>query len=258
MYGDPEFAVSNATFLVTATSHQGWGCSIDSSTFSITVEPRPIVITATDATKKYDGTPLTSNNYTCTTNDNKPALVHDDVISRLSFSGSQTNVGSSTNTIGNAKITAPNDTTIDKTSSYDIDFINGNLTVTVNDTLIKVIPGSASKVYDGSPLTKNNHDDFTVTGVPEGLTWPATADGTVTNVTPGAGEKAVNEVTSFHIFDAGGNDVTEYFTNIDITAKGTLTITPKPLTITAASDTNVYDGTALTNSSYTHTDLVEG
>ena len=47
VYGDSEFAVSNATFLVTANSHLGWGCSSVDSTFSITVEPRPIVITAT-------------------------------------------------------------------------------------------------------------------------------------------------------------------------------------------------------------------
>ena len=257
VYGDPEFAVTNAEFLVTATSHQGWGCSIDSSTFSINVERRPIDITATDATKKYDGTPLTSNNYTCMTNDNKPALVHEDVISRLSFSGSQTDVGSSTNSISNAKITAPNDTTIDKTSNYLIDYYPGTLTVTVNDTLIKVIPGSASKVYDGLPLTKNEHDDFTVTGVPEGLTWTATADGKVTNVTPGEGEKAVNAVTSFHIFDADGHDVTTFFTNIQDSI-GTLKITPKSLTITAASDTMVYDGTTLTKNSYTHSDLAPG
>ena len=247
VYGDPEFAVTNATFLVTATSHQGWGCSIDSSTFSITVEPRPIVITATDATKKYDGTPLTSNNYTCTTNDNKPALVHDDVISRLSFSGSRTDVGSCENTPGNAKITAPNDTTIDKTSSYSIDYYPGTLTVTVNDTLIKVIPGSASKVYDGTPLTKNEHDDFTVTGVPEGLTWTATADGTVTNVVPGVGEKAVNAVTSFQIFDADGHDVTAYFTNIHKDSIGTLTILPKEVTLTSGGKTREYNGLALTN-----------
>ncbi len=239
VYGDPEFAV-NATFLVTANSHQGWGCSSVDSTFSINVERRPIVITATDATKKYDGTPLTSNNYTCTTANDKPALVHEDVISRLSFSGSQTNVGSCTNYIDNARITAPNDTTIDKTSSYWIDYHDGTLTVTVNDTLIKVIPGSASKVYDGLPLTKNEHDDFTVTGVPEGLTWTATADGTVTNVVPGVGEKAVNAVTSFHIFDANNNDVTAYFTNIDTDSTGTLTITPVSVLVNADAKSKVY------------------
>ena len=257
VYGDPEFAVSNATFLVTATSHQGWGCSSVDSTFSIKVERRPIVITATDATKKYDGTPLTSNNYTCTTNDNKPALVHEDVISRLSFSGSQTDVGSCDNTPDGAKITAPNDTTIDKTSNYLIDYYNGTLTVTVNDTLIKVIPGSASKVYDGSPLTKNNHDDFTVTGVPEGLTWTATADGTVTNVTPGAGEKAVNAVTSFHIFDAKHKDVTSYFTNIDKDSTGTLTITPVSVIVNAVAESKIY-GEAEPTLTATVTGVLEG
>ena len=259
VYGDPEFAVSNATFLVTATSHQGWGCSIDESTFSITVDPRPIVITATDVTKKYDGTPLTSNNYTCTTDEGSldDALVHDDVISSLSFSGSQTIVGSCTNYIENARITAPNDTTIDKTSNYSIDYYTGTLTVTENDTLIKVIPGSASKVYDGSPLTKNNHDDFTVTGVPEGLTWTATADGTVTNVVPGEGEKAVNAVTSFHIFDANNNDVTAYFTNINTDSTGTLTITPVSVIVNAVAESKIY-GEADPTLTATFTGVLEG
>ena len=42
------------------------------------------------------------------------------------------------------------------------------------------------------------------------------------------------------------------------TANGTLTITPKPLTITAGSDTKVYDSTPLTKNSYTHTELLTG
>ena len=230
VYGDPEFAVTNATFLVTATSHQGWGCSIDESTFSITVEQRPIDITATDATKKYDGTPLTSNNYTCTTADDEPALVHDDVISRLSFSGSQTNVGSCTNTPYNAKITAPNDTTIDETSSHWIDYYPGTLTVTANDTAITVTAGSGSRFYDGTPFTLMAHDDFIVTGVPDALTWTATADGTVTNIIPGEGEKTENAVTSFHIFDADGHDVTGYFTNITYQS-GTLAVNPVAISI---------------------------
>jgi len=96
--------------------------------------------------------------------------------------------------------------------------------VTTNDTLIKVIPGSGSKVYDGTPLTMTAHDDFTVTGVPDALTWEATADGTVTNPIPGEGEKAVNAVSSFRIFDANHMDVTAYFTNIDTTATGTLSV----------------------------------
>jgi hypothetical protein len=40
------------------------------------------------------------------------------------------------------------------------------------------------------------------------------------------------------------------------TANGTLTITPKPLTITADSDTKVYDGTALTKNGFTYEGLL--
>ena len=114
-----------------------------------------------------------------------------------------------------------------------------------------VVPGSGSKTYDGTPLTKNEHDDFTVTGVPEGFTWTATADGTVTNVTPGEGEKAENAVTSFQIFNADGEDVTDQFANINTSAKGTLTINKRPVTLTSADGEKEYDGTPLTKNAQT-------
>ena len=79
-----------------------------------------------------------------------------------------------------------------------------------------------------------------MTGVPEGLTWTATADGTVTNVVPGVGEKAVNAVTSFHIFDAENHDVTAYFTNIDKDSTGTLTITPVSVLVNAVAKSKIY------------------
>lgn len=42
------------------------------------------------------------------------------------------------------------------------------------------------------------------------------------------------------------------------TVNGTLTISRKQLTITADSETKVYDGTPLTKNSYTHTELLTG
>ena len=68
----------------------------------------------------------------------------------------------------------------------------GTLSITANTTAITVVPAGGTKPYDGTPLTKNEHDDFSVTGVPDGFTWTASADGTVTNVIPGDGEKTVN------------------------------------------------------------------
>ena len=255
---------SAGTFVYTLTATCWHDCNIVDTTVTITVNPRPITIIAGSATKKYDGMPLTSTNYGCVltspfTDIYNRILVNNDSIAGLTITGSQTNVGSSENIPSNAAITIATDTTAVKNPSYAITYLPGTLTVIENDTLITVIAGSGSKQYDGTPLTMTAHDDFTVIGVPDGLTWTATADGTVTNVTPGEGEKAVNAVTDFHIFDANNVDVTSYFTNIH-RVSGTLAITPKPITITAASDTKEYDGTALTNStySYTNSDLVAG
>ena len=255
---------SAGIFNYTLTATSWHDCNSVDTTVTITVNPRPITITAASATKKYDGTPLTSNNYICTltapfSDINNRILVNNDSIASVTLTGSQTAVGSSAVTPSNAVITIATEPTADKNPSYAITYVPGTLTVIENDTLITVTAGSGSKVYDGTPLTMTAHGDFTVTGLPAGLTWTATADGTLTNVTPGVGEKAVNAVTSFHIFDANSVDVTSYFTNKHYVS-GTLSITPKPITITAASDTKEYDGTALTNSNYTYTssDLVTG
>ena len=132
-------------------------------------------------------------------------------------------------------------------SNYSIQKTEGDLTISKSTAKIVVVPGSDSKTYDGTPLTKTAHDDFTVTGVPEGFTWTAVADGTVTNVVPGEGEKAENAVTEFKIFNAAGEDVTAQFADIDKSAKGTLTINPKSVALTSGSKTREYNGSALTN-----------
>ena len=253
---------SAGTFNYTLTATSWHDCNTVDTTVTIYVNPRPITITAASATKKYDGTPLTSNNYMCTltapfSDINNRILVNNDSIASVTLTGSQTAVGSCAVTPSNVAITIATETTADKNPSYDITYVPGTLTVIENDTLITVTAGSGNKVYDGTPLTMTAHEDFTVTGLPAGFTWTATADGIVTNVIPGVGEKAVNAVTSFHIFDANSVDVTAYFTNIH-RVSGTLAITPKPLTITAASDTKEYDGIALTNSNYTSSALVTG
>ena len=109
--------------------------------------------------------------------------------------------------------------------------------MTPNTSAITVVPASGSKIYDGTLLTKTAHSDFTVTGVPTGFTWTATADGTVTNVVPGTGEKAVNAVTEFKILNAANEDVTDQFSNITTSATGMLTITPKEVTLASGSAT---------------------
>jgi len=228
--------------------------SIDTSTTgTLTITARPITLKANNASNEYTGSAITyatagnavSPYYTImnTTTDGE-GLASGHSITDIALTGSGTTTGSYDITITEGSVAIGGNT-----ANYDITLQKGTLTIGQNSATITVVPGSGSKTYDGSPLTKTEHEDFTVTGVPEGFTWTATADGTVTNVTPGADEKAVNAVTSFHIFK-GGTDVTNQFSHITKSATGTLTINRRPVTVTAKSEEFIYDGTAHNNPGY--------
>ena len=98
------------------------------------------------------------------------------------------------------------------------------------------------KQYDGTALSTT---EYTVTGIPEGFTHSAT----VTGFRTAAGTED-SIISVYHIYDRNGDNVATNFSNVS-TVKGTLTVTPRALTITSGSATKAYDGTALTNSEYT-------
>ena len=219
-----------------------------SATGTLTISSRPITLKANNVESSYTGSPIT---YSTAGNAVSPyysissgSLADGQSITAIILTGSGTTTGSYDITITEGSVAIG-----DNTANYDITLQKGTLTIGQNPVAITVTPGSDSKTYDGTPLTKTAHDDFTVTGVPEGFTWTATADGTVTNVTPGAGEKAVNAVTEFHIFK-DGTDVTNQFSHITKSATGTLTINRRPVTVTAKSEEFIYDGTAHNNPGY--------
>jgi len=213
-------------------------------TLTVTGNSAPIIITAASDYKAYDGTPLVNPNYT--TNP-LPAGVTE---VRATVVGSQTQVGSSSNNVtahtlwnGTQDVTAwfPN-----------VTYIPGALTVVANvDAAITIFANSDSKVYDATALTNGG---FTHTALPAGVTEVrATVSGSQTN----AGGSA-NTITTHTLWN-GTQNVTAYFTNV-VYVDGTLTVTKKPVTITAASDEKAYDGTALTadRSAVTAGSLVPG
>ena len=104
---------------------------------------------------------------------------------------------------------------------------------------IDVTADTASKFYDGTPLEAKG---ATVTGVPDGFTYEVRTEGSATNVKDGA---VNNTVATFIIYDKDKNVVTDQFANIN-KAVGTLTIKPRPVTLTSESDSKTYDGKALT------------
>ena len=202
---------------------------------TLTVTKAPVTITTGSATAEYNGKALTAAETSIS------GLVNGETAA-VTATGSQLIVGSSTNTydIDWGKVKADN---------YEITEKLGTLTVTPNTTAIILTAASDSKTYDGTELTNN---EVTVKDLPEGFTYEATASGTQTN----AGSSA-NVVSSYRIFDADGNDSTEFFTNVSI-VDGALTVNKAPVTITTGSASKAYDGTALTNGNVTIEGLVDG
>ena len=227
------------------------------SCYNITYEPgmlkitkRPITITADSAAKVYDGTALTKNGYKLT--DDNGATTGElttgntinstgDSITSVTVEGSRTEVGSSNNVPSAAVI--KNATEVDVTTSYEITYANGTLEVT--NMTVTITANNATKVYDGTALTDNG---YTNTGLAEGDRIESVlVAGSQTVV--GSSE---NVPSAAVIKNAAGVDVTESYTIIYV--KGTLEVTKRPITITADSDTKVYDGTALEKNSYKLTD----
>ena len=90
----------------------------------LTITPRPLEITADDATKVYDCTELTKDSYTVT---GGTAVATTDVIDTVIVTGSQLCVGESDNVPSGAIILHGADTV---NNSYNITYVNGTLHVT--------------------------------------------------------------------------------------------------------------------------------
>ena len=213
---------------------------------TLTVEKADLFITTPSATKPYDGTALTAAFDPSTEAGSISGLASNESIT-VTTTGSQTEVGESANTyIIDWGTTNPD--------NYEISDNLGTLTVNSNSTQITLTAASDSKPYDGTPLTNSSVTVNVDGNLPTGFTVEATANGSQTNV--GASD---NEVTSYAVLNAEGEDKTTSFSNIT-TVKGTLTVTANTttVTLTAASDTKTYDGMPLTNSTVTVAGLPAG
>ena len=116
----------------------------------------------------------------------------------------------------------------------------------ITENTITITANSASKTYDGTPLTDNGFT-FTQGVLADGDELTAVVEGSATNV----GDEGRNVVKSY-VVKRGETDVTNNYT-FGESIIGTLTVTPVAIELTAASDSKAYDGTPLTNSDYTIT-----
>jgi hypothetical protein len=199
--------------------------SINKANGTLTVTKRKVTLKSEDASKAYDGTALTAPAVTVSGD----GFVSGEV-SNLKATGSIIKAGSTKNAIEYTENSGF------KAGNYEIDKIEGTLTVTVNAAAITVTAESDSKTYDGTALTKNS---YSIAGLPAGFTSAVMISGSLTN----AGT-ADNVITSV-VIKKGEEDVTDQFSSIS-TENGTLKVSPRKVTLTSASASKVYDGTALT------------
>ncbi len=214
------------------------GCVSEAVTTSVTVNPLPnVTATANPATIYYGGT------------------------SDLSATGASTYSWNVTNTT-----VSPEQTTTYTVTGTDANGCENTATVTVTVQNAQVtFDLDTTKVYDGTVFVVTTADlQSHITGLVDGHVL---ASGTITsddyvygNYTCAEGSsfapvEGVAVKSGFRIDDQSGNDVTAHYTPA---FHVTLHITQQPLTVTAASDSKLHDGTPLTNDQYTVTGLVDG
>ena len=202
----------------------------------LSVTKRDITVTTGSDSKVYDKTALTTkaDDYSITSG----SLVSGQKLT-LALSGTQTEPGSSKNTVKEGSLKISDEQGRDYTAYYNVTIKEGTLEVTgVKVIEISIKATSAKKVYDGTELTANSYD--VISGELEsGDTLVVEYSGSITN----AGTTA-NKIVKVTAKDANGKDVTAKY-KIS-TQDGTLEITKAPLTVTAKSAEKVYDGKALT------------
>ena len=222
--------------------------NFENVTFSVTdgslqINPRSVKLTSATDEKVYDGQPLTNGVVTVSGD----GFVKGEGAA-YNVTGSQTNAGSSDNTF---TYTLNQGT---KAKNYTVETKPGKLTVTpvTAEVTVTITGNNGSMGYDG-----NEHS---VTGYKvESISNPlyTAADFAFSGTDSVTGTDAGTYMMG--LTPAQFENTNPNFENVTFSVTdGALTITPMPLTITAGSDSKAYNGTPLTNDTFTRTSLAAG
>ena len=213
---------------------------------ALTISPiseKTITVTAASGSKKYDGTPLTNNGFSCT----EGVLVPGDVLTAV-VEGSATNVGDEgKNVVKSYKVMRGG---ADVTGNYTFaNSVDGKLTILPRT--VTLTSETASKEYDGAPLTR---PDVSVTGdgFVSGEVTGITATGSVTYVSDGTVENTITYTT-------GAAFREENYKITKLPGQLSITQSSNAIVITTASRSREYNGKKLLDDQTTHTGtLAEG
>lgn len=194
---------------------------------TLTVHPRPITIETPSATKQYDSKPLTAPQWSLT-----EGTVAEGQTLTAQVTGTQTSAGESLNTV-DIQITDSNGENVRK--NYRLSVKTGVLTVTPITLTFKT--DSAKDLYTGQPLKASGWK--LVSGKPlKGHTLTCRTSGM--QIDAGTSDNTLSVI----IQDQELKNVVEEGYKIEVDC-GTLTVNPRPITITSQSAEKPYDGTPL-------------
>ncbi len=212
-------------------------------------EDRPtLTLIPAFAHKTYDGTYLTATGELVLTPELE-ALLALGYTYKATVSGTRLEVGESASVVSRFTLCDPNGT--DVTDSFRLVKESGLLVVTPAAVEVMLYP--VTKTYDGAPAVWGD-GDYTVLTLPDGVTLtlavtiPADKVGAVS--LSALNRHAANYAA--YTLTRNGEDVTSNYDLIFTLPDGmeetpVLTVTPRALQLTAASETRIYDGEALTN-----------
>ena len=216
-----DFANTNANFSkVTFVIEDG----------QLVIEKRKVTLTSASDSKVYDGTPLTKKEVTV----GGDGFAKDEGVT-YTFTGSQTNAGSSKNMFTYAWNEGTNK------DNYTIYQIEGDLVVTPIDGIKVTITGHKdTQTYDGKPHKVEGYDVkpdnplFTEKDIK--FNGEAEATGTDVRIDPYQMGLKPEQFTN----------TSNNFTNVEFVVEdGQIVITPRAVTLTSETAGKTYDGTAL-------------
>ena len=220
----------------------------------LTITPRPVKIAAKSAKKVYDGTPLTAHDYTVLTPTEtlNEGFLGTEGLHNIVCSGSQTEVGSSDNTIVSYDW---NDNTL--AENYNISFEKGKLEVTpmTKEITVTVKGNQDIKPYDG---TTQSVEGYTITNISSPL-YKKDFVALKPGVEAKASGKDRNTYNMGLTADSFVNTNTKTFTNVKFVVEedGSLEIFPRMVIIESKGATKPYDGKPLTKHEVTESEYSE-
>ena len=199
-----------------------------------------VVVTVTEngAIVTYDGTEHSVKGYKSMTADNKLYDVTKSV--KATETAAWTAKGKDAGDYPVGIVAGDFENTNKNFTNVEFVIVDGVLKINpITENTITITANSASKTYDGTPLTDIGFT-FTEGVLADGDVLTAVVEGSATNV----GDPGVNKVTSY-VVTRGNKDVTGNYTFTD-SVDGKLTINKRTVTLKSEGGSKEYDGTPLT------------